>query len=121
MAFEASRFIQKRPQMSAKEIKVYRVEFNSALGRYLVMGEKGLVAQCVYLNDANKICDALNADIAIQDLKADLERMVKMYGNKKSVNAMINGTGKDFEEIDGVFHGGKLAREIGDKWKIKYE
>ena len=120
--------------MNTKEIKVYEVQFNSALGRYLVMGEKGLVAQCVYLNDANKICDALNADTAIQALKADLERLVKMYGDKKNwghsqyeLGSMQSPFGditiKDLSAPDENLncHGGKLAREIGKKWGIKYE
>jgi len=49
----------------------------------------------------------------IASLKEQLkreQRCTDFYANKKNVNQMCNGVGDDYEEIDGIFHGGKLAR-----------
>jgi hypothetical protein len=51
---------------------IYRIEFNTAIARYLIMGDKGLVATCVFKGDADKILEALNsqANSEIKPLRA---------------------------------------------------
>lgn len=57
-------------------------------------------------------------DTKIQALKADLEALVKMYGDKKNwIRHPL--TGMNVVVLEPV--GGKLAREIGDKRGVKYE
>lgn len=62
-------------------------------------------------DNARFILEAANNWDALIDTCEKLLKVAEFYGDKKNVNAMCNGTGDDFEEIDGIFHGGKFARE----------
>ena len=103
--------------MSAKEIKVYWTSWGRVRTAQMRSWQIPFVSKSDY-----------------DSLKADLERMVKMYGDKKNwghsqyeLGSMQSPFGditiKDLSAPDENLncHGGKLAREIGKKWGIKYE
>ena len=90
--------------MSAKEIKVYLdIDIYKAI-------DEGLVDRTFVRKSDH--------DTAIQDLKADLERMVKMYAPKIKRNCQHDDPSWCNEHCNDF---GNLAREIGDKNGIKYE
>jgi hypothetical protein len=109
-----------------KEVEMRTVQDILENMEELINGQKKEIASLKeqLINKECNCCGGSDADVNkyISKLKKQLKReqeCTDFYANKKNINQMCNGTGDDYEEIDGVFHGGKRARATQarrEKW-----